>query len=116
MATQARAAQRKTRWSTPPPRPSPGTHAQPYRRRRPEATTLHRIVRENLETYVALANDADPMGDGVPDHVEKEFRGYLKCGVLAHEFARARCSGCGHDFLVAFSCKGRGACPSCNGY
>ena len=36
------------------------------------------------------------------------------CGILAHGFARARCSGCGYDFLVAFSCKGRGVCPSCN--
>jgi hypothetical protein len=33
---------------------------------------------------------------------------------LAHGFARARCPDCGHDFLVAFSCKGRGLCPSCN--
>ena len=54
------------------------------------------------------------MGDGVPDHVEKEFRSYLKCGILAHGFARARCASCGYDFLVAYSCKGRGACPSCN--
>ena len=54
------------------------------------------------------------MGDGVPDHVEKELRSYLKCGILAHGFARARCASCGYDFLVAFSCKGRGACPSCN--
>jgi len=114
VATQARAAHRKTRWSTPPPRPASGTHAQPYRRRRPETTTLHRIVREHLETYLALANEADPMGDGVPDHVEKEFRSYLTCGILAHGFARARCASCGYDFLVAFSCKGRGACPSCN--
>ena len=95
MATQARATQRKTRWSTPPTRPSAGPHAQPYRRRRPETTTLHRIVREHLETYLALANEDDPMGDGVPDHVEKEFRSYLTCGVLANGFARARCSSCG---------------------
>ncbi|MCP3972688.1 MAG: transposase, partial [Rhodobacteraceae bacterium] len=27
-------------------------------------------------------------------------------------FARARCR-CGHDLLIAFSCKGRGVCPSC---
>lgn len=31
----------------------------------------------------------------------------------AHGFARARCGDCGHDFLIAFSCKGRGVCPSC---
>ena len=24
------------------------------------------------------------------------------------------CDDCGHDYLVAFSCKGRGVCPSCN--
>ena len=113
MPVQAHPTRPKTRWSRPPPRPS-APHAQPYRRRRPETTTLHRIVREHLETYLALANEADPMGDGVPDHVEKEFRSYLKCGILAHGFARARCSSCGYDFLVAFSCKGRGACPSCN--
>jgi len=54
------------------------------------------------------------MGDGVPAYVENAFRSYLRCGILAHGFARARCPGCGYDFLVAFSCKGRGACPSCN--
>ncbi|MGH8473881.1 MAG: transposase zinc-binding domain-containing protein, partial [Gammaproteobacteria bacterium] len=32
---------------------------------------------------------------------------------LAHGFARARCGGCGHDFLIAYSCKGR-VCPACN--
>ena len=41
-------------------------------------------------------------------------RCYLECGILAHGFARARCAQCGHDFLIAFSCKGRGVCPSCN--
>jgi hypothetical protein len=30
-------------------------------------------------------------------------------------FARALCAGCGQGFVVAFSCKGRGVCPSCNG-
>ena len=38
----------------------------------------------------------------------------LECGILAHGFARARCEQCGQDFLVAYSCKGRGMCPGCN--
>ncbi len=42
------------------------------------------------------------------------FCEHLGRRVLAHGFARTRCSSCGYDFLVAFSCKGRGACPSCN--
>ncbi|MCC7328002.1 MAG: transposase zinc-binding domain-containing protein, partial [Burkholderiales bacterium] len=46
--------------------------------------------------------------------MEREFRRYLDCGILAHGFARARCGNCGHDFLIAFSCKGRAVCPSCN--
>lgn len=38
----------------------------------------------------------------------------IECGILAHGFSRARCSGCAHDIVVAFSCKKRGVCPSCN--
>jgi hypothetical protein len=101
VATQTSPTERKTRWATPTPRPSSSPLSQPYRRRRPETTSLHRIVRENLESYLALASETDPMGEGVPAHVENEFRSYLRCGILAHGFARARCSGCGHEFLVA---------------
>jgi hypothetical protein len=56
-----------------------------------------------------LANESDRMGDGVPDHVEKAFRSYRTWWILAHGFTRVRCSSCGHDFPVAFSCNGRGA-------
>ena len=38
---------------------------------------------------------------------------YLDCGILENGFARVRCSACQADFLIAFSCKGRGLCPSC---
>ena len=33
----------------------------------------------------------------------------IKCLTVADD-----CAGCGHDFLVAYSCKGRAVCPSCN--
>jgi len=85
-----------------------------YRRRRPERTPLYGAVQGHLETYLALARDGHTDGDGVPRYVEGEFRRYLECGILAHGFARARCGECGHDFLIAFSCKGRSVCPSCN--
>ena len=83
-----------------------------YRRRRPERTPLYRTVQGHLQTYLALAQDAQ--GGGAPAYVEGEFRRYLECGILAHGFARARCGECGRDFLIAFSCKGRAVCPSCN--
>ena len=34
---------------------------------------------------------------------------------MASGFARFRCTGCAREILVAFSCKGRGFCPSCCG-
>ena len=85
-----------------------------YARRRPEQTVLYRLVQQHLETYLALACEGDGEGHAVPGYVERELRRYLECGILAYGFARARCPECGHDFLVAFSCKGRGVCPSCN--
>jgi len=51
----------------------------------------------------------------VPGYVENELRGYLECGILCFGFARAVCTTCRTGFVVAFSCKGRGVCPSCNG-
>ena len=51
----------------------------------------------------------------MPGHVEDELRGYLECGLLCFGFARAVCMTCRTGFVVAFSCKGRGVCPSCNG-
>ncbi|MBL7194648.1 MAG: transposase [Pirellulales bacterium] len=83
-----------------------------YERRRPEKTPLHRIISENLESWLEWREAAERP---VPGYVEEELRGYLQCGLLCFGFARARCTGCGKGFVVAFSCKGRGVCPSCNG-
>jgi len=96
--------------ATAPPRATgPGV----YRPRRPAATLLHRIVREHLETYLAGGGHDAGQAPYVPAYVRTSFENYLKCGILAHGFARVYCGGCGHDFLVAFSCKGRDICPSC---
>jgi Transposase zinc-binding domain len=38
---------------------------------------------------------------------------YLDCGIFERGFARIRCPNCAAEFLLAFSCKGRGLCPSC---
>ena len=88
--------------------PPPGC----YRRREPEHTVLHQILRSELETFLARQNDR---GRPVPRFVERELHGFLECGILAHGFVRVHCDTCGKDRLVAFSCKGRGFCPSCGG-
>ncbi|MBA4157970.1 MAG: transposase zinc-binding domain-containing protein [Gemmatimonadetes bacterium] len=71
-------------------------------------------MQHHLESFLADAAAADPDGEGVPNWVADDFRAYLRCGILAHGFARIRCDACAAEHLVAFSCKGRGACPSCN--
>jgi hypothetical protein len=45
-------------------------------------------------------------GAPVARFVEREIRSYLECGVFAHGFLCIHCEACGHDRLVAFSCKG----------
>jgi len=93
--------------------PSQGCVPAPYQPRRPADTPLYRVVQNHLETFIVLSH-SDWEEERLPPHAERALRRYLECGILAYGFARARCGECGHDFLVAFSCKGRGVCPSCN--
>ncbi|HDR15672.1 MAG TPA: IS91 family transposase, partial [Desulfobacteraceae bacterium] len=39
---------------------------------------------------------------------------FLDYGILHNGFARVRCGECGHEYLLAFSCKRRHFCPSCH--
>ena len=82
-----------------------------YERHRPEQTTLYRLVQQHAATFFAQGEDA--AGAVLPQFVEDEFDAFLECGILAHAFLRLHCGDCGHDKLVAFSCKRRGFCPSC---
>jgi hypothetical protein len=84
-----------------------------YRRREPEKTLLHAVVRDRLEPFLAATRERSPSGRGLPAHVERDLRAYLDCGLLSRGFARVRCPDCGFERLVAFSCKAR-SCPSCN--
>ena len=79
-----------------------------------EGMILHGLVRDHLETFLRDAAERTD-GAGVPRFVEKEFREFLTCGVLARGFARVRCGDCAYERLVPFSCKGRGFCGSCGG-
>lgn len=102
-------------------RPSPGSHAhaaaradekRSYASRRPEESILYGVVQQELETFLARARERECP---VPRFVERELRSFLHCGILAHGFVRVHCDDCGLDRVVAFSCKGRGFCPSCGG-
>ena len=91
---------------------SPGSRRRGYARHRPEETLLYRLVAEHLETF--LAETREKHDRALPTYVERELRAYLRCGILAHGFGRAECRVCHRQIVVAFSCKKRGLCPSCN--
>ena len=71
---------------------------------------LHRVVRSEWRTFEAGIAGGER---AVPGFCAREVAAFLRCGVLAHGLARVRCGACGRDDVVAFSCKGRGFCPSC---
>lgn len=83
-----------------------------YARCKPEASDLYQIVQQELETFLAGSSARE---QPVPRFVARELRGFLRCAILASGFVRVHCDGCGLDRGVAFSCKGRGFCPSCGG-
>ena len=49
----------------------------------------------------------------VPRRVKLEVQRYLECGNVRYGFVEVTCEACHDSQLVAFSCKGRGWCPSC---
>ena len=91
-----------------------GAKPKLYNPHHPERTLLYQTIAEHFETWHALASAGQFDGQG--DHhtpkpyVRQAFRKYLECGIFAHGFARAWCDDCGHDYFVAYSCKGRGVC------
>jgi hypothetical protein len=82
-----------------------------YERHRPEQSTLYRLVQQHAASFIAHTEAST--GGELPRFVKDEFDAFLECGILAHGFLRLRCGECGHDKLLAFSCKRRGFCPSC---
>ena len=87
---------------------------QCYRRREPEKTELYQIVSHGRELLPVVWEERFQWQYGVlRDEVLRTFDAYLNCGLLCHGAARVYCDQCRHSFLVAFSCKTRGVCPSC---
>ncbi len=71
-------------------------------------------MRDNLATLYGAVDDG-AVSIALPAFVKKELEGFLDCGLACRGFARLKCESCGEQHLVAFSCKGRGFCPSCLG-
>jgi hypothetical protein len=86
-----------------------------YRPRRPRNTPLHKLFTRYWQNFLAAYDERFAAQYGSLRAVARRAgERYLKCGVFDYGFARVRCPDCGHDFLVAYSCKCRGLCPSCH--
>jgi len=86
-----------------------------YRRRDPEASPFYKVVTEYFDEFEREYPHRYGMRFGfwrpvIRQAVDK----FLECGDVRRGFARVRCPECREEFFVAFSCKQRGCCPSCD--
>lgn len=86
-----------------------------YRPRNPRASAYYRCVESHFEELEQIWDDryASRFGFWRP-YVTKVIYRYLDCSDLHMGFARVRCTDCGHEYLLPFSCKRRHFCPSCH--
>ena len=85
-----------------------------YRPRQSQATDLYRLLESFYDRVKLLWEERFQTRYGCwRGLVDEAVARYLDCGVFECGFARVFCAACRHQFLVAFSCKGRGLCPSC---
>jgi hypothetical protein len=88
--------------------------ARVYRPRRPRESPLFRLVEQHIEEFLHAYQERFAMAHGpLRPVVERVLRGFLKCGLAEHGFARAFCETCRTNYLIPFSCRGRSFCPSC---
>jgi hypothetical protein len=67
-------------------------------------------VRRTQRELVASLED---VGLELPAFVEDALARFVGCGVARAGFVRLRCTRCGTERALPFSCKVRGLCPSC---
>ncbi len=83
------------------------TRGGQYRPRRPRASPLWQCAKRHAKELHA----AGPSRRALESRVIERF---IECGDPHYGFARVYCDACGHDYLLAYSCKTRTFCPSCH--
>jgi len=94
------------------PRPKIGSF---YRPRDHEASPFFKIVRDHFDEFERVYPERFQQRYGFWRPVIRlSIDKFLKCGDLKEGFARVRCPDCKEEFFVAFSCRQRSCCPSCD--
>jgi hypothetical protein len=86
-----------------------------YRHRDHAASPFYKVVRDHVDEFERVYDERYRVKYGfwravIRSSIDK----FLKCGDLKEGFARVRCPDCGEEFFVAFSCRQRSCCPSCD--
>ena len=88
---------------------------QVYRSRKPKTSPLWQCLARHFGTFLNTYEDRyQPRHGFLRPIISEVVHKFLNCGDLERGFARVRCDHCKHEYLLAFSCKGRWFCPSCH--
>lgn len=86
-----------------------------YQPRRPRASPLWQVVHTAWDDFLTAYRRHHRPAMG-PLHTESvaAVQAYYRCGDLTTGFTRYQCHDCGHERLLAFTCKARHICPACH--
>ena len=70
-----------------------------------EGAAFERAIWDDYDTRAEAHGSLRPV-------VERVLRGFMRCGLVEHGFARAWCNTCRASYLIPYSCRGRNFCPS----
>jgi hypothetical protein len=85
-----------------------------YRPRHPERSAFYQLFETHFDSYVrAYEERFEPRSGPLRPVVVRSVEEFLSCGRLEGGFARIRCTKCGKEHLLAYSCRTRNFCSSC---
>jgi hypothetical protein len=88
--------------------------AQAYRPRHPERTGFYQLFETYFDSYVRVYEERfEPRSGPLRPVVVNTVEAFLDCGRLQGGFARIRCPKCRREHLLAFSCRTRNFCSTC---
>jgi hypothetical protein len=100
--------------ATPESKPK-AKHGSVYRARNPESSPFFQLVRDRFDEFERVYPERYQKAYGYwRPIIRTSITKFCKCGDLKQGFARVRCPDCRKEFFVAFSCRQRACCPSCD--
>ena len=85
-----------------------------YCPRHPERSAFYQLFEAHFDSYVrAYEERFEPQAGPLRPVVVRSVEEFLSCGRLQGGFARIRCTQCRKEHLLAYSCRTRNFCSSC---